>query len=118
MYDRSGSGRKIRHRMGLSLAWWHNYKWVTKRTLITFGLDFIGPMFHFIFPTKAYNAMKISHTSGSTLLSYIRLSYPSFRQLLRDSLANPVLVERQRVLLQNLQHLCEFFIPLVLILYI
>ena len=99
--------------MNVSLAWWHNYKWASKRILVVFGLDFIAPMFHFLFPARSFDVMKISHTSTTTLLSYIRLAYPSFRSQLQEALADPILEPRQNVMLTNLLHLCEFFIPVV-----
>ena len=118
MYDRSNAGLPLQRFMGVSLAWWHNYKWATRRILIVFALDFIAPMFHFLFPAREFSMMKTSHTAGTTLLSYIRLAYPAFRQQLQSALANPVLNVRQKTLLTNLMHLCEFFIPVVSFLYI
>lgn len=114
MYDTSNAGRRLRRYMGVSLAWWHSFKWATKRIVVTFACDFIAPMFHSLFPTKEINPMKLSHTSACTLLSYIRLAYPSFRQPLEAALANPVLLPRQKEILQNLLYLCEFFIPVVI----
>ena len=113
MYDRSGAGHRLRDYMGVSLAWWHNYKWATKRLLIVFNLDFIAPFFHFLYPSKQFDVMKISHTSATTYLSYIRLAYPRFRNNLKTALDDPVLLPRQRAILQNLFDLCEFFIPVV-----
>lgn len=113
MYDRSDAGRNLRRYMGVSLAWWHSFKWATKRIVVVFACDFIAPMFHSLFPTKELSPMKISHTSACTLLSYIRLAYPSFRGALEAALANPVLLPRQLAILRNLSYLCEFFIPVV-----
>lgn len=57
--------------------------------------------------------MKMKHTSITTLLTYVRLAYPSFKQYLMTSLNNPLLNVRQRSLLENLKGMCEFFIPVV-----
>jgi hypothetical protein len=113
MYDRSGGGVRLRTYAGCSLAWWHSYKWATKRILIVYASDFIAPLFHYLFPTRQFDSNKCSHTVATTILSYIRLAYPRFKTPLREQLANPTISVRQRTILQNLQHLCEFFIPVV-----
>lgn len=113
MYDRSDGGKQLRTYAGCSLAWWHSFKWATKRILIVYATDFIAPLFHYLFPDRQFDAMKCSHSAATTILCYIRLSYPSFKQTLIEVLANPLLTVRQKTILQNLQHLCEFFIPVV-----
>ena len=113
MYDREGYGRNLRKYMGVSLAWWHSYKWATKRILVVFSTDFIAPLYHSLWPEVTFSVDKTSHAAGSTFLSYIRLAYPSFQKELASALANPVLLPRQRTILSNLLHLCEFFIPVV-----
>lgn len=113
MYDRSGGGERLRTYAGCSLAWWHSYKWATKRIMIVYASDFIAPFFHYLFPDRQFDASKCSHTSATTLLSYIRLAYPQFRTFLQQQLAKPTITIKQRTILQNLQHLCEFFIPVV-----
>lgn len=113
MYDRSGGGARLRTYAGCSLAWWHSYKWATKRILIVYASDFIAPLFHYLFPTRQFDSNKCSHTAATTILSYIRLAYPRFNTPLQEQLSNPTISVRQRTILQNLQHLCEFFIPVV-----
>ena len=113
MYDSSGGGERLRRYAGCSLAWWHSYKWATKRIMIVYASDFIAPLFHYLFPTRQFDTSKFSHTAATTILSYIRLAYPRFKNSLQEQLANPVISVRQRTILQNLQHLCEFFIPVV-----
>lgn len=115
MYDRSEGGKRLRTYVGCSLAWWHSYKWATKRILIVYANDFIAPLFHYLWPARQFDPMKCSHTSATTILSYIRLAYPGFKNSLQEQLANPIITVRQRTILQNLQHLCEFFIPVVCI---
>ena len=117
MYDRSGGGVVLRRYTGLSLAWWHSYKWCTKLVMKVFADDFIAPMFHFLFPGREFNVDKSRHTANVTILSYIRLAYPSFKEQLTSTLADPSLSLRGKTLLTNLQSLCEYFIPTVLLLY-
>ena len=115
MYDRSEAGRCLRTYAGCSLAWWHSYKWATKRIMLVYANDFIAPLFHYLFPTRQFDANKCSHTAATTILSYIRLAYPGFKDPLQELLANPTTQRKQRTILQNLQHLCEYFIPVVCI---
>jgi hypothetical protein len=117
MYDVSNCGRLLRRYTSLSLAWWHNYKWATKQIVRVFAIDFIIPLFHHLFPDRGFAIDKISHTSLVTYLSYIRLSYDSFRPDLTAALARPDLTVIQRTQLTNLQDLCEFFIPVVTCIY-
>ena len=118
MYDRSEGGKRLRTYVGCSLAWLHSYKWATKRIMIVYASDFIAPLFHYLWPARQFDPTKFSHTSATTILSYIRLAYPGFKNSLLEHLANPIITVRQRTILQNLQHLCEFFIPVVCILLV
>jgi hypothetical protein len=113
MYDSSGAGIHLRKFMGVSLAWWHNYKWVSKRIIVAFSNSFIGPMFHYLNPTQRWSPTTVKHSAASTYLSYIRLAYPSFKHHIDNALANRSTRPEARQLLMNLQHLCEFFIPVV-----
>jgi hypothetical protein len=114
IYDRSSSGRKLGKYCGVSLAWWHNYKWATKKILQVFACDFFGPLFHHIFPSRKFTPGKSSLSSNATILTYVRLAYPMFRNQLANAIAMPTLNVRQKTLLQNLTDLCDFFIPVVL----
>lgn len=118
MYDSEGYGRNLRKYMGVSLAWWHSFNWATKRILVVFNTDFIAPMFHSMFPEVTFRVDQTSHAAGCTYLSYIRLAYPSFQQQLAAALAMPLLQPNQRTILTNLLHLCEFFIPVVHVLFV
>ena len=113
MYDTSDRARNLRKYTGVSLAWWHSYKWATAKIMVVFGKDFIGPMFHQLFPTKEYAPTKMKLPAMTTYLSYIRLAYPNFRQQLLDLLHRGDLSARQQTYLNNLRDLCEYFIPVV-----
>ena len=113
MYDKSKAGHKLGRYCGISLAWWHSYKWATKKILQVFACDFFGPLFHHLFPLRNFRPQSSSLSSNATLLTYVRLAYPEFKKDLNDALAMRTISVEQRVLLQNLSDLCTFFIPVV-----
>ena len=78
MYDKSNVGQHLRKYIGVHLAPWHNYKWASIMIIKIFGRDFIGPFFHRLFPNHAFDMNKMKFPAVCTLLSYMRLSYPSF----------------------------------------
>ena len=114
MYDQSNATVQLRKYCGVSLAWWHSYKWATKMIMTVFATDFIAPLFHHLFPYNEFNVEKMSLPSHTCILTYIRLSYPSFRQQLIDAKNRGGLNIRCQTLLENLFNLCEFFIPVVI----
>lgn len=113
LYDKSNAGQHLRKYVGVSLAWWHNYKWASFRIMTVFGSDFIGSCFHALFPDRAFDVSKMSFSSVCTILSYIRLSYASFQDDLSSALTGDINM-RAKQLLTNLQLMVEYFIPVVL----
>ena len=113
MYDPTGAADNLRTHTGLSLAWWHSYKWATKRIMVVYAGDFIAPYFHYMYPDKQFSPMKQSHPANCTYLSYMRLAYPYFRDQLQAALRRPLLFPRQKTILTNLLNLLEYFIPVV-----
>ena len=114
LYDKNGAGVHLRKYTGWSLAWWHNYKWATYRIMTVFAVDFIGPLFHTLFPDRQFSVKMMSVPSVTAILSYIRLSYPNVKPeldaaILRGSSVHPA----QMILLLNLRDLFEYFIPTV-----
>ena len=114
MYDQSDGAKHLRTYCGLSLAWWHSYKWATKMILKVFATDFIAPLFHQLFPSNEFNVDKMGLPSHTCMLTYIRLAYPSFRTQLVEARSRGNLDIRNQTLLDNLYSLCEFFIPVVI----
>ena len=113
-YDQNDAGKHLRKYTGWSLAWWHNYKWATYRILLVFGPDFLGPLFHRIFPDRQFDCRKMSVPSATAVLSYVRLSYSNVRADLDAAikLGNAV-PPNQMIMLMNLRDLFEYFIPTV-----
>ncbi len=113
-YDKNGAGIHLRKYVGWSLAWWHNYKWATYRIMSVFGVDFIGPLFHNLFPDRSFDVKKMSVPSATAILSYIRLSYPNVKPELDAAIALGNRVHpADMILLVNLRDLFEYFIPTV-----
>ena len=79
MYDYSGIGELMRTKVFLALGLWHNFKQASLLIWKQFALDFIGPAFHCLFPGRE---MYIQHklVQVTTIFTYMRLSYPSWRQ--------------------------------------
>jgi hypothetical protein len=113
MYDKSDEGRHLKTFTGCALAQWHNYKWATSRICVVFGNEFVGPFFHNLFPDHAFDPKKMSHPSLTSILSIMRLSYPSFRDNLVAARQTADLPIRSRNLLTNMFHLFEIYIPVV-----
>lgn len=113
MYDRSGHGRYLRKYVHLSLALWHNFKWASSRIIQVFGRDFIAPLFHQIWPDRTIDIKNMSHSATTTILSYMRLSYPSFKSELKEQMQTENLSNPKTILLRNLWYLMEYFIPVV-----
>jgi hypothetical protein len=118
MYDRSNATKLLRDYCSLSLAWWHSYKWCTKMIMTVFANDFIAPLFHQLFPCNEFNVDKMGLPSQTCILTYIRLAYPSFRTQLIEAKNHGDLSIKNQTLLNNLTSLCEFFIPVVIYIYI
>ena len=104
MYDKNNAGQHLRKHVGVSLAWWHSYKWATFRICVVFGSDFIAPLFHHLFPERAFNVKLMPFPAATAILSYTRLAYPAVRDDLKTALALGTVVAKPcMVLLQNLK---------------
>ena len=115
IYDKSGNGRRLGRYCRVSLAWWHSYKWATKKILQVFACDFFAPLFHHLFPERKFNPGSSSLSANATLLSYVRLAYPHFKAALDNALKVTTLDIQQRTILQNMFDMCNCFIPVVII---
>ena len=113
MYYKSNVGQHLRKYIGVHLAPWHNYKWASIMIIKIFGRDFIGPFFHRLFPNHAFDMNKMKFPAVCTLLSYMRLSYPSFRDQLMEAKNTDGLSVRATTLLNNMWSMFEYFIPVV-----
>jgi len=117
MYDQSQRAAKLKMYTGVSLAWWHSYKWATTKIMQVFGKDIIGPMFHHLFPNKEFSVAKMKLPALTTYLTFIRLAYPAFKEQLHTATGRADLTVRQQTVLQNMTDLVEFFIPVVSLLF-
>lgn len=94
------------------LGTWHIYKMASTCVWRMFGADFIAPLFHDFFPKTLFpwNPRLVLSTR---IFSLIRLTYPTFRNELKEALEKEALPEVERIHLVNLRSLCEWFIPRV-----
>lgn len=99
--------------MGISLAWWHNYKWASHAICSTFGRDFIGPFFHQLFPDRAFDISKMQLPAISTLLTYLRLAFPALKKQLLKAKEGEELSVSSKTMLDNLWVMFDYFIPVV-----
>jgi hypothetical protein len=112
MYDHSGIGALLRSKVFLALGLWHNFKQASLLIWKRFALDFIGPAFHCLFPGRdMYIQPKLANVT--TILTFMRLSYPSWRKDLMDLRDRPDLPDQSANHVHNLTMLMDFLIPTV-----
>ena len=90
---------------------WHVYKQASIQVYRLASAHFMAPFFHHHFPDRKFFLVPRLR-SITYRLSLVRLSYDHWRKDLRLALAAD-LPAGDRQHLRNLQHLVEFFIPLV-----
>jgi hypothetical protein len=113
MYDLSDGGERARTRTVLTLGYWHSYKQANFLVYKAYATSFMAGCFHTLFPNIPLFPKPRHLSSVVTLLSYIRLAYPTFRDALATALSGD-LGYAERKHLENLQVLCEFYIPVVI----
>ena len=105
-------GQEFRKSTFCFLGMWHVYKMATTCVWRLAGADFMAPLFHQFFPNSKF-PVSPRLVLSSRIFSLIRLAYPSFRPQLQEALAKEALSDKQKAHLNNLQLLCEWFIPKV-----
>jgi hypothetical protein len=113
MYDLSDGGQRARTRTVITLGYWHSYKQANFLVYKAFAKSFMAGCFPSLFPNIPFFPKPRHLSSIVTLLTYIRLAYPTFRDALATALSGDV-GAAQRKHLENLQALCEFYIPVVI----
>ena len=112
MYDHSGIGKMLHSKVFLALGLWHNFKQASLILWKRYALDFIGPAYHCLFPGRdMYMNPRLVHVT--TMFTYLRLSYPRWRDALHSLRTKPDLPPSSVNHLHNLTMLMEFFIPTV-----
>lgn len=113
MYDHSGIGALLHSKVFLALGLWHNFKQASLLIWKKFALDFIGPAYHCLFPGRdMYMHPRLAHIT--TILTYLRMSYPKWREKLLQFRLDPELPPSSENHVHNLTMLMEFFIPTVI----
>jgi hypothetical protein len=112
MYDHSNPTKKMKLYVGVTLAYWHTYKTMAQNVWKLGLADIFGPMFHHICPgNKLKNNFPLRVVL--TYFYYLMYAYSKFKMELQVEVQDnryPPSIKRR---LQNLQDLCEFFIPVV-----
>ncbi len=104
----------MRSWLHVQLGTWHIYKQANTVVWKHWSERIFAPLFHDLIPDANFNK-KARLTTISVFLTYVRLSYPSFRDELNAALKS-VTDANQRVAishLRDLKKLCEFAIPVV-----
>ncbi len=112
MYDGSGCGKRLRTQVVMMMGVWHQYKDANMLIWREFGYSFLGPLFHALYPGGKF-FKKPRLTQALSLLSIVRLSYPSWRKQLMKLSDDPQLDRKLMGHVTNLVDLCEYFIPTV-----
>ena len=97
---------------GATMSFWHSYKKMSEKVWKLGLLDYFGPIFHEICPA---NKLKVKPPLRiiTTFFFYLMFAYPHFKSDLLEAISTQKLPQSRRTHLQNLQDLCEFFIPVV-----
>jgi hypothetical protein len=113
-YDPSGVGKRAKDKMILTLGWWHSYKVACYTIFKRYKDSFMAGCFHAMFPTNTFSPKPFYFTRVIHQLSTIRLAYPKFRVLLKETLELDNLHRDSKINLMNIKCLCEFLIPAVI----
>jgi hypothetical protein len=112
MYDTRGLGDGFRQNSVAIFGTWHVMKMLSTVVWRAFQDDFIGPLFHTMFPNNPFPTtprLIVCHR----FFTLLRLAYPSFSNTVKLLLTKEGLAVKERNHLLNLQDMCEFFIPTV-----
>jgi len=117
LYDKSDVGLPMRSWLCLSFGTWHAYKQVCSVIWDHWSERVFAPLFHHLIPNANFRrSARLS--SIATMMNYVRLAYPSFKEQLkratryhkRRSAAQDKVATSH---LRDLRKLFEFFIPVV-----
>jgi hypothetical protein len=113
MYDLSGGGAKFRRYASVNLAWWHNYKHAVAKIWTRFANTIWAPLWHRLYPGSKFPAKAQGPQEASMHLVYFARAYPMFRGELNDALLDTSISRPGKIMLQNIQFLAEYAIPVV-----
>ena len=113
MYDKSGGGQEMRKYMSVNLAWWHNFKQVTKTIWRSFANTIWAPLWHRLYPSSKFSPNPHSPQEPALHFLFMARAYPSFKDELQEALDDNQVGAVGKAMLSNIQFLCEFAIPTV-----
>jgi hypothetical protein len=116
-YDNSNCGKPYRKSELCILGFWHTYKQMNLMMYKCFAYPFIGALFHHLYPSTIFFEHPKRLGSIVTILSYVRLAYPLFKNDLAQAIQKlktaEFLNENALNHLLNLRAFVCFFIPAV-----
>jgi hypothetical protein len=120
-FDISDGGSVLRQNASVWLAPWHNYKHGVELVWKEYANMLFAPLFHALYPKNKFIIKYPSPQEPTLFMLLLAKAYPLFRtQLLaaitRLKAANSVKRAKYLGLLEDIQTLCEFCIPVVHIL--
>ena len=113
MYDKSGGGQEMRKYMSVNLAWWHNFKQVSKSIWRAFANTIWAPLWHRLYPSSKFSPNPHSPQEPALHFLFMARAYPSFKDDLNEALEDNQVGEVGKAMLENIKLLCEFVIPTV-----
>jgi hypothetical protein len=117
MYCRSQGGKELKTMIVNTLGWWHSYKTACYLLYNKLSRSLFAGCFHALYPANIFYAHPSNLTTILTIFQYIRIGYPEFKQELARVIIQAKVNKKCMAHLQNIQSLCEFFIPTVLYIY-
>ena len=119
-FDVSDGGSMLRQNASVWLAPWHNYKHGVELVWKQYANMLFAPLFHALYPKNKFIIQYPSPQEPTLFMLLVAKAYPLFRPQLLAAIAR---MKAQKVkapkylgLLEDIQTLCEFCIPVVRIL--
>ena len=97
----------------MNLAWWHTYKHCSTLLWKTFAQSFFGPMFHWLYPHHEAKLKPGSLNWAQSHFILIRFAWPHVKANLERVLTEENIQPCHRAMLDDIQFICEFAIPVV-----
>jgi hypothetical protein len=115
LYDHSDGGKNLRTYASVNLAPWHNFKHGVELIWKHWSLEVFAPMYHYLYPQ---NKFAIKYQSPQEPLIHMMLlcnAYPAFKSHLQNALQQEGMSIQNLCLLRDIEFLCEYAIPVVLV---
>ena len=116
-FDVSDGGSMLRQNASVWLAPWHNYKHSVELVWKKYANMLFAPLFHTLYPNNKFIIAYPSPQEPTLFMLLVAKAYPLFRPQLLAAIARKkaqlVKAPKYLGLLEDIQTLCEFCIPVV-----